>query len=84
MIMPVWYTKALSLVGQPVGLALANGQGVTGVLCSLEGGEIFIMEYLYHSQFAKKHYPFNSIHDVLPFPGCSMPSMPAHTQASVE
>ncbi|QAY67153.1 hypothetical protein [Paenibacillus protaetiae] len=73
MIQPLWYTKALALTGQPVGVSLANGQGVTGVLCSLTGGEAVLIEYMYQSQFAAKHYPFSSIQDINPFPGCTVP-----------
>lgn len=68
-----WYTKALGLIGQPVGVSFVNGQGVTGVLCSVTGGNVVLMEYLYQSQFATKHYPSNTIQDINSFPGCSMP-----------
>jgi hypothetical protein len=73
MLQASWYTKALGLVGQPVGVSLANGQGVTGVLCSVTGGTVVLQEYLYQSQFATKQYPFNSVQDINPFPGCSIP-----------
>ncbi|WP_054027157.1 hypothetical protein [Bacillus sp. FJAT-28004] len=69
-----WYSKALGLIGQPVGVSLVNGQGVTGVLCSITGSNLVVQEYLYQSQFATKQYPFNTIQDVNPFPGCSIPS----------
>lgn len=68
-----WYSKALGLVGQPVGVSLMNGQGVTGVLCSITGGNLVLQEYLYQSQFATKQYPLNTIQDVNSFPGCSTP-----------
>ncbi|WP_088549142.1 hypothetical protein [Paenibacillus aquistagni] len=68
--MPPWYQKALRLLGQPVGVSLANGQGVSGVLCSMNGGVVVIQEYLYHTQFAAKQYPFATILDINPFPGC--------------
>ncbi|MCR2805926.1 hypothetical protein [Paenibacillus soyae] len=68
-----WYAKATGLVGQPVGLSLMNGQGVTGVLCSLSGGHVVLQEYLYQSQFAAKQYPFQSVRDINGFPGCAMP-----------
>lgn len=68
-----WYAKALRLVGQPVGVSFMNGQSVTGVLCSISGGNLVLQEYLYQSQFATKQYPINTIQDVNPFPGCSMP-----------
>ncbi|MFD0589505.1 hypothetical protein ACFQZE_16070 [Paenibacillus sp. GCM10027627] len=68
-----WYTKALGLIGQPVGVSLVNGQGVTGVLCSLSGGNVVVQEYLYQSQFATKHYPFGTVRDINGFPGCTIP-----------
>jgi len=71
-----WYSKAQGLIGQPVGVSLVNGQGVTGVLCSITGGNLVVQEYLYQSQFATKQYPLNTIQDVNPFPGCSIPGGP--------
>jgi hypothetical protein len=65
------------LVGQPVGLSLANGQGVTGVLCSLSEGNVVLQEYLYQSQFATKRYPYDAVQDVNAFPGCSIPGAPS-------
>nr|WP_240763199.1 hypothetical protein [Paenibacillus thalictri] len=62
--------KARSLIGRPVGVSLKNGQGVSGVLCSVESGQIFMMQYLYHTQFATFHYAFQDIADILPFPAC--------------
>ncbi|GGG64367.1 hypothetical protein GCM10010918_18040 [Paenibacillus radicis (ex Gao et al. 2016)] len=73
MLQMAWYSKALGLVGQPVGVSLTNGQGVTGVLCSLTGGSVVLQEYLYQSQFATKQYPFNTIRDINGFPGCAVP-----------
>ncbi|OLO25699.1 hypothetical protein BTR23_24305 [Alkalihalophilus pseudofirmus] len=62
--------KALGLIGQPVGISLKNGQGVSGVLCSVGNGEVYLMQYLYASQFATFHYPFNNIQDIHAFPPC--------------
>lgn len=61
------------LINQPVGVSLRNGQGVSGVLCEVTDREIYLLEYLYHSQFATKHYPFNQIQDIHPFPPCRSP-----------
>ncbi|WP_053957188.1 hypothetical protein [Inediibacterium massiliense] len=69
-----WQTKLPFLINQPVGVSLINGQGVSGILCSVSNGEIYLLEYLYHSQFATKHYPFNSIQDIHPFPPCYSPA----------
>jgi hypothetical protein len=67
---PSLHQKARSLLGQPVGISLRNGQGVTGVLCEMHGNEIFVLQYLYQSQFATFHYPFNEIQDIHGFPRC--------------
>lgn len=72
--MPLWYLKAYQLVGQPVGVSLVNGQGVSGVLCSITGGILVIQEYLYQNQFAAKQYPFYTVQDVNPYPGCYIPT----------
>lgn len=65
-----WQYKLPYLMYKPVGVSLANGQGVSGILCSVANGQIYLLEYLYHTQFATKHYSFDEIQDVLPFPGC--------------
>lgn len=62
--------KASMLIGKPVGISLANGQGVSGVLCSIENGEIFVLQYLYAFQFATFHYALQDVKDILPFPPC--------------
>ncbi|WP_376768164.1 hypothetical protein [Paenibacillus alginolyticus] len=40
-----------------------DGTGVSGILCNIQGGSIYLIEYLYHTQFATKHYAFNQIRD---------------------
>ncbi|RAU91597.1 hypothetical protein [Paenibacillus sp. YN15] len=65
-----WQLKAASLIGNPVGVSMQNGTGTSGILCGIENGELLLMEYLYHSQFAMKHYPAYTIADVHPFPAC--------------
>nr|WP_248930802.1 hypothetical protein [Paenibacillus hamazuiensis] len=62
--------KALALIGHPAGISLKNGQGVSGVLCGVQSGQLFVMQYLYASQFATFHYPLNDIRDIHPFPSC--------------
>ncbi|MBO7748888.1 hypothetical protein I8J29_32420 [Paenibacillus sp. MWE-103] len=62
--------KAAYLVGRPVGVALRNGQGVSGKLCGVQGGEVYVLQYLYASQFATFHYPFDQINDIYPYPDC--------------
>ncbi|TYP79502.1 hypothetical protein [Paenibacillus methanolicus] len=62
--------KAMALIGRTAGLSLRNGQGVTGVVCGVQGGEVYVMQYLYARQFATFHYPLQDVSDILPFPGC--------------
>ncbi|EJO5346685.1 hypothetical protein NRP93_003833 [Clostridium botulinum] len=69
-----WQMKLQFLTNQPVGVFLANGQGVSGILCNVENGQIYLLEYLYHSQFATKHYAFDEIQDIHPFPTCYTPA----------
>ncbi len=66
-----YQTNIYYLINQPVGVSLMNGQGVSGVLCDITGNEIYLLEYLYQSQFALKHYPFSLIQNIYPFPPCS-------------
>ncbi|MCX8132217.1 MAG: hypothetical protein N3I35_19245 [Clostridia bacterium] len=65
-----WQQKLQFLINQPVGVSLMNGQGVSGILCYVANGEIYLLEYLYQSQFATKHYSFSQIRDINPFPPC--------------
>lgn len=69
--MPPWYQRAINLIGQPVGISLVDGTGVSGVLCKIERGQIYIMQYLYQTQYATMHYRFDQIQNVTPYPGCS-------------
>lgn len=62
--------KAKSLMGQPVGISLKNGQGVSGVICSVDAAQVYVMQYLYAYQFATFHYSFQDVQDILPFPSC--------------
>ncbi len=67
-----WQSKLQFLINQPVGVSLANGQGVSGILCSFTGTEVYLLEYLYQAQFALKHYTYNQIQDINPFPPCQI------------
>ena len=58
------------LINQPVGVSLVNGQGVSGILCGVTNREIYLLVYLYHSQFATKHYPLSQIQNIYKFPKC--------------
>ncbi|WP_409340873.1 hypothetical protein [Paenibacillus sp. MBLB4367] len=62
--------KAQNLIGRNVGISLANGQGVSGVICGVRQNEVYVLQYLYHTQFATFHYPVSGIRDILPFPPC--------------
>ncbi|REB10090.1 hypothetical protein DVB69_04600 [Sporosarcina sp. BI001-red] len=65
-----WFYKIGSLIHQPVGISLTNGQGTSGVLCEVTNGQLHVIEYLYQSQFALKKYDFNIIQDINGFPPC--------------
>ncbi|HEX3043671.1 MAG TPA: hypothetical protein VHY08_02875 [Bacillota bacterium] len=65
-----WRFNLPYLMYRPVGVSLKNGQGVSGVLCSVEEQTVYLLEYLYQTQFATKHYSFNEIQNISPFPGC--------------
>jgi hypothetical protein len=64
------HQKAVSLIGRTVGISLRNGQGVSGVLCSVRDRQLFVMQYLYQSQFATFHYDLSNVADINPFPRC--------------
>jgi hypothetical protein len=59
-----WQQKLQFLMNQPVGVSLINGQGVSGILCNVANGVIYLLEYLYQSQFAIKQYSFSQIQDI--------------------
>jgi|GEM_PF-671471 len=65
-----WQKKLKSLINKPVGVSLRNGQGVSGVLCNVSNRGIYLLEYLYQTQFATKHYRFDQIQDINLFPKC--------------
>ncbi|MBT2687723.1 hypothetical protein J7I93_05995 [Bacillus sp. ISL-47] len=66
----LWQQKVSYLIGQPVGISLANGQGTSGILCDISEGKLLVIEYLYQSQFALKQYEFYMIQDIHAFPPC--------------
>ncbi len=68
-----WQLKLPFLMNKPVGVSLANGQGVSGILCQVDGNSIYLLEYLYQSQFATRHYSYSEIQDINPFPACYTP-----------
>ncbi|WP_100371740.1 hypothetical protein [Bacillus sp. FJAT-45037] len=65
-----WFQQTYQYIGQPVGVSLVNGQGTTGVLCEIDQEKVYLLEYLYASQFALKQYPLNQIQNITPFPPC--------------
>jgi len=67
----IWNMNLQYMINQPVGVSLVNGQGVSGILCSVTNTEIYLLEYLYQSQFAMKHYQLNQVQNVYPFPSCT-------------
>jgi hypothetical protein len=66
-----WQQMLPYLINQPVGVSLANGQGVSGKLCSYDSDNIYLLEYLYQSQFATRHYPYSQIQNITPYPSCN-------------
>ncbi|OCA85336.1 hypothetical protein [Pseudobacillus wudalianchiensis] len=65
-----WQDKVSQLMGQPVGISFSNGQGTSGILCRVSGGKVFVIEYLYKTQFALKQYDSRVIQDINGFPPC--------------
>ncbi len=62
--------KIRHLIGEPIGISFTNGQGTSGILCNAYDGQLYVLEYLYQSQFALKHYDYQTIQDINPFPNC--------------
>lgn len=71
-----WQATMQYLIKKPVGVSLVNGTGVSGILCTITHKEIYLLEYLYNTQFALKQYPLSQIRDVLPFPSCDNSPQP--------
>lgn len=65
-----WQDKIIYLIGKPVGISLSNGQGTSGILCSISDKKLLIIEYLYQSTFAIKQYDFYMIQNIYGFPAC--------------
>ncbi|QCR31326.1 hypothetical protein [Lysinibacillus sp. SGAir0095] len=66
-----WQYKIRYLMGQPIGISLANGQGTSGILCGVSDGKLLVMEYMYQTQYAMKQYDFDLIQDISAFPPCN-------------
>lgn len=66
-----WQSNLPYLMNNPVGVSLANGQGVSGILWGADNDNVYLLEYLYQSQFATKHYTYNQIQNITPFPACA-------------
>lgn len=66
-----WQTMLPYLMNQNVGVSLVNGQGVAGKLCSYDTNGIYLLEYLYQSQFATKHYLYGQIQNITAYPSCN-------------
>lgn len=65
-----WQQNIRRLMGRPVGVSFGDGRGTSGILCDARDGELYVLEYLYHDQFAMKHYEYDMIRDIYPFPPC--------------
>ncbi|WP_078379759.1 hypothetical protein [Sutcliffiella halmapala] len=66
----MWKQKIPYLIGDPVGVSFVTGQGTSGILCGADGDKLYVLEYLYHTQFALKQYEYQQIQDINPFPNC--------------
>jgi hypothetical protein len=66
-----WQMMLPYLINQNVGVSLVNGNGAAGKLCSYDSKNIYLLEYLYQSQFATKHYPYGQIQNIMQYPNCS-------------
>ncbi len=72
-----WQKQIDSMIGEPVGISLKSGEGVSGVLCAALENTLYVLEYLYQAQFAMKHYPFDMVEDVNLFPTCPPSQSPS-------
>ncbi len=66
----LWQYKIQYLIGQPIGISFTSGQGTSGILCGVSEEKLLVLEYMYQSQFALKHYDFQMIQDINGFPPC--------------
>jgi len=69
-----WYRHIKNLIGNPVGISFKDGRGTSGILWEVHDNTIYLMEYLYQKQFATKHYDFDMIDGVYPFPRHQIPT----------
>lgn len=65
-----WQASLPYMINHPVGVSLVNGQGVSGILCGAENNTVYLLQYLYQTQFATMQYPYNQIQNITPFPSC--------------
>lgn len=71
-----WQMMLPYLVNQNVGVSLMDGTGTAGKLCRFDTSGIYLLEYLYQTQFATKHYLYGQIQNITAYPNCN--PMPAH------
>lgn len=62
--------KMKDYIGQPIGIELANGVSVSGILCDVTDDKLYVMEYLYQAKFVQKEYDLELIVGVYLFPSC--------------
>lgn len=65
-----WQWMLPFFINQPVGVALVNGEGVSGILCRFDSRGIYLLEFLYQSQFATRRYLYGQIQNITAFPSC--------------
>ena len=66
-----WQQRIYRMIGEPVGISFRDGTGSSGVLCSVQDNILYVIVYLYQSQFALKQYPFDKVQDVNTYPSCN-------------
>lgn len=74
----MWRFFLFRLIGRPVGISFRDGSGTSGVLCQIRDNTLYVIEYMYQTQFATKQYPISTINNVRPFPSCGNYPWPHH------
>ncbi len=58
------------LINEHVGIALVNGESTTGKLCRFDSRGIYLMEYLYQTEYRVRRYLYGQIQNMTPYPSC--------------
>ena len=71
-----WQTRMGIMIGQPVAIWFRDGRGTSGILCSVQGGYISLIEFSAQTGFVLQQYPLRSIWNMSSFPSCITQPMP--------